>query len=89
MLEISDIFKLQIGQFVCDCLRKQTPIRFKWFMLNADMHDHETRSRTTVNTRDTTYVITQIICSYYLLELLSMDKNQLKFKDEEFGMGFP
>ena len=50
ILKVHDVFKLQIGKFIFNCLPSNTPsIFWNWFILNHQIHSYNTTSRTTVN----------------------------------------
>ena len=49
ILRINEIFEFQIIRFVYDCLHKISPTQFhEWFTLSTDVHDHATRSTTSL-----------------------------------------
>ena len=44
LLQISEIFKLQISKFIHDSIHSCSPPQFKsWFFPSSDLHDHATR----------------------------------------------
>ena len=50
ILKVEDVFKLQVSQFIYNCLSFNTPQNFwGWFTLNYTVHDYNTISNTVVN----------------------------------------